>query len=365
MRNFEYDQLPKSWSEYYGQPEALNAARDFLTKTPEQTIFISGDSGVGKTAFVLLLIKAYRCLNRAPDSMEPCNECANCKQADIRQAESTITDVHWIQPGLDVDKSLLSSVNEALAAAAKGSTFTGHKDNILFIVLDEFQKFNSNIRQQFLANTDTPTRGLNVCYIFITMQEAMIDITETKAFRRRSLYLNLKSFTKSELYDYLINKFPNCPAESAAIIAKAADRTIGDALQIYNRVSKMSPELDPEATAYIAGFANNKQRWSLWEHILSGDKILDLKDKLERLERAVPLQRLASQLIEDILISADENGGPDEIQTFALRMLTQYQCNYINVDLLSYLTQLYRMPVVTESAVNTKSDFTLNYACQN
>lgn len=362
LYNFAYDQLPKNWLEYYGHPVAKALAKRFILEKPSQSLFISGESGVGKTAFVLLLLKSYLCLNRAEGSMNPCGKCRSCLDVDVRLADPFVTGVYWLQQGATVETSFNTEVNNALAAAEKGHVQrgAGEKD-LLVIVCDEFQGFPRNIRQKLLHNAEVRNEHTNVCYIFLTMQEDVLTATERIAFKRRGDYLTLQPFTEEELVKFLLEKYPNCPEETAWIIAGESEFSPGLAISHYSSIVTLDPELDPSIAAYVLNIANNDQRLELWEHIEKKGSFLELRNKISRLNKFVNSKRLAQQLIEDIMRSADKLQEPTDNHIFAIGVLTQYSSNYLNCDLTAYLTQLYNMKLIDEEAVMSKIDHKLNY----
>lgn len=353
MQNFPYSQNPKTWADYYGHEQAVNVAKQFLTEEPLQTLFISGFSGVGKTAFVLLLIKAARCLNRPPDSMNPCGHCINCKMPDPRTGDPNLTDVWWIQPGADPDKTIQASIKEGLQAAKKGRKFTGKADDIMFVVFDEFQRVPKDQRQTLLHQAEVKIEGANVCYIFITMQEETLEPTELVAFKRRAAsgMLQLRPFTQMEVYSFLLSKYIECPAETASLISKQASGSIGAAIALYSAVKEYDKTLSPEVAARILSCATNKQRAKIWSMLYNKHRYVELNTYLEKLCRVVSLRQLAKQLIDDILNTIEQIGVPDEPKLLAIRLLNQYLANSSNTSLTSYLIQLYGMEIASHQGI--------------
>jgi len=358
LHNLPHELLPKKWSDYYGHPLAKEFARKFLTEEPRQMIFITGSPGVGKTAFVLLLLKAFRCLNRKPTEIDPCGYCESCLEADIRLSERTLSDVYWLQPGLNTEKTLNAEVKYALEAAEKGQMHSGNQEkDLLWIILDEFHKFPSNVRAQLLSRSEIPNPRTRVCYVFITMQEEALSQTERVAFRRRGSYIRLKPFVEEDIFAYLLKKFPECPPEVAALISKSSDNSIGMAIANYNSILESDPELDVTTAAIVLSFATNKHRLELWEAISNKVKIADLSALLTRIYRYASPQRLALQLIEDIIYSADYlNKGPSQDQLYAIHLLNQYLSNYSSNELLNYLIEIYGVKIVVPEAIEKIED---------
>lgn len=365
--NLPYKLMPKTWDEFFGQPEAVNVARKFLTEKPYQAMFITGLPGVGKTAFTLLLIKSAKCLKRQPNEINPCNECASCLSKDIRLGDSNITGVHWLSPGANAEEGLGKQVKNALIKVSKGQVFTGQREDITFVVVDEFHKFDRGSRQEFLQHAELP-RESKVVFIFITMSPELIDSTERMAFQRRLKNIKLRPLTDQQIFEYLLNHFPECPPETASLITRYSKQSLGLSLSKYQDVLDADPYLSPEAAAHALECANNDQRIMLWQKVLgeTGNRtaIKDLKSTLEMLSRVVDERQLADQLIDDIINTADIHGGPTSDQSFAIRLLNQFLSNYRNTSLLSYLIQFSGLNIVSEEGVRYTEDYNLNYAKQ-
>ena len=367
LHNFAYDNLPKKWGDFYGHDEAVAKARRFLLDKPSQSLFICGESGVGKTAFVLLLIKSHRCLNRPKGEIDPCGQCPACLEHDIRLTDKSLSDVYWLQPGGTEENGLSREVTNALLAADKGHRHTGRgKEDLLWVVADEFQGFPSNLRQKMLLSAELRNDRTNVCYVFITMQKEVLSTTERIAFTRRSSYLDLQPFTDREIYAFLRQKFPDCPDATAAIIAKCSENSIGLSLSHYDHIYAVDPELDPDVAAMLLHLANNEQRLGIWQHLEIKGNINSLKRELETVSRYVAPRKLASQLIEDIMLSVDlqPGGGPTIDQLFAFRILNQFLSAYSSNSLINYLTELYGLDIVLKEAVLKPVDYSLNYSIQ-
>lgn len=357
MQNIPYSLNPTSWADYYGHPQAISVAKQFLTVEPLQTLFISGFSGLGKTAFVLLLIKAARCLNRAPDSMDPCGHCVNCKQPDPRTADPNLTDVWWIQEGGDTEKTIGKAIKAALSAANKGQKFTGKPDDIMFVVFDEFQQVNRTDRAPLLQKAEVKSNH-NVCYIFITMEEERLDLTELIAFTRRagSGLLRLKPFTQVEIYNFLLNKFLDCPAETAALISKNSNGSVGSAIGLYSAIKNYDELLSPEVAATVMSCATNKQRAKIWSMLYNRHRFVEINNYIDKLARVVSVKQLARQLVDDVLNTVQQIGEPDEHKLLAIRLLNQYLANSSNTSLSSYLIQLYGLPIASNEGINATFD---------
>jgi DNA polymerase III gamma/tau subunit len=354
MHNFAYSQNPKTWQEYYGQPGVKELCTGYVIKGAAalpRSIFISGPSGIGKTSNVRLLIRSFRCLDRAPDSYEPCGKCAACLDSDERISDGTLNDVYWIQPGgFNDEDSLRSRVKQALAAAAKGQTRTENSSHdVLWVVFDEWQTFPINIRQEILIRAEVEVPGNNVCYVFITMQEERLGEEDRMALMRRSTVIRFTRVPKPDIITFLKGRFPQLSQEVAEMIADKARGSIGMALAYYDNIVQRSPTLEINAAILILGYAANEHRWRLWELIRNRTRYTELHKYIDNLCQIVDPLELSRQLLNDILNSITTT--PTEEQIYACTVLTQFQANYRSADLMVYLIMLLGNTMVTRAGV--------------
>lgn len=312
MDNLAHTLLPKSWDEFFFQPQAISVAKRFILDKPIQALLVKGRPGTGKTAWILHLIKSYKCTGRTEDSIDPCGTCPSCQVIDYRIAESTVTDVFWLQPGKDVSEGgMASQVRTALMAAEAGHTYTGQSNDLMFVVCDEFHLFDPKIRQQFLQKAETPDANSQVCYIFSTMDFKKLSESERIAFPRRCIEVNMKSYTPSQIRRYLEHKFDfNATNKSTAnIIAKRAEGSIGLAISLYNTVITKTPDLDPEMAMSVLSYANNNTRLKLWKALFDYNKnITSIIKMLDTILTEVEPARLAEQLLFDVYLTAECSG---------------------------------------------------------
>lgn len=309
MDNLAHTLLPSKWDEFFFQPQALAVAARFILENPIQALFVKGKPGTGKTAWILHLIKSYKCNNKEEGSIDPCGVCPSCQVLDYRVSESTVTDVFWLQPGKDVNEGGMAlQVRTALSAAEAGHTYTGRATDLMFIVCDEFHLFDPKIRQQFLNKAETPDPNSQVCYIFSTMDFNKLSDSERIAFPRRCIEVNMKAYTPTQISKYLQFKL-DCPYETANIISRRAEGSIGLAISLYNNVITKTPDLDPEMAMSILSYANNNLRWKVWKAIFNYSyNITKLINMLDRILTEVTSARLAEQLLLDVYLSSECSG---------------------------------------------------------
>jgi hypothetical protein len=366
MKNIAYTSNPMKWSDYFGQEEAVNLAKQFIInglddeKGLPRSIYISGPSGVGKTAYIRLLLRSLRCLNRKPDEYEPCGVCENCvRTQEERLGGRAYGDTIWLQPGGRERGTLNAQVKDALIEASKGHTNTGRPDrDFLALVFDELQAFPSSLRQEVLLRSEIEVPNNNVCFIFSTMREDKINVQDRISLMRRSCPIRFRPFSVEEICDYLRVKFPSAPEETIYIVADSSENSLGLGLAYLERIRQEDKDMLPDVAAHILELATPTQRQYLWTCLEQNTDFLSLVKLCNELLLQVSPLRLTNQLIGDILRSIKQ--APTAEQLLAIECLNQFQQNYGQLNLLSHLVPLCGLTVVDKQKVLSKYP-TLNY----
>lgn len=365
MKNISYDLNPRKWEEYYDPGNLRQKAAKWISggvKTMPRAIFISGHSGCGKTAFALLLIRSIRCLNRKDDEIEPCGVCAACLGDDPRYINKEQSQIYWIQSGNYEDESVQKQVKTAIAGANKGSRITNRIDrDMVIVVADEWHLVPSPVRQEFLQRAEVEIAHNNVVYIFITMQEEKLPLQDRIAMVRRSAHVKVHPFSVRHIQEFLLMKFPDCPPESAALIAENSEGSLGLGIAILDNIRDTVDDLSVDIVAHELSLATNQQRWEIWQALLNSNKFSHLNFLLEGLSIYIDSFRLSKQLIQDVLRTCDILDNVRDDQLFAINLLTQYQSNPYMLSLVNYLVQLRGLSLVSKEAVFGKEENTLDY----
>jgi len=365
MRNFAYASNPKVWGDYFGHVEVTNLCKKYVingARSLPRSLFVSGPSGVGKTALIRLLIRSFRCQNRPADDPNPCGTCPACLDSDERLGDKTFTDVYWNQPGGGEDETLYSQVKTSLASAARGQVRTNRPEtDVKWVVFDEWQAFPSNIQSEVLLRTELEVPGNNVCYVFLTMQEDRLSEQNKIALMRRGSFFRLLPFSNGDMQRFIAERWPKVSPEVRAMIANRSRGSTGLAVAYYDNICQIDSDLNIDVASYVLGQARNDHRWALWQALNTRQRITTLQESLEFLQTKVEPLELSRQLHQDLLRAMDLNGVPTADQLYASEMLLQYQAHYHNTSLITYLIALMGMNLVTEAAVLATSGVSFGY----
>jgi len=76
---------PQTFADIVGQEHVTKTIQNEIKSGQVAHAYLfSGPRGCGKTTTARVIAKAVNCLNRAADSGEPCNRCANCAEIQRR-----------------------------------------------------------------------------------------------------------------------------------------------------------------------------------------------------------------------------------------------------------------------------------------
>lgn len=359
VKNPSFENLPLTWDDYFTDSEFGNPSVSYLQSIVRsgvselpQGLFFSGPSGTGKTSLALLFIRAMRCLDKQ-DSINPCGKCPHCTSIDIRLADRdpALTGVFWLQPGSSSEETITQSVKNAFSYASHGPISTGNPDyDTLFIVFDEFKHFSRPIRVQSLLKTELKITGINVCYIFITMDVNEIPKEERIAFSRRTHQISLHRVSNKSIELFLSRSY-SFPPEVCKIISQASDGRYGLAVSLASHCLSYNLPVTSTLASYICQFPRDPWRWQLWSLLKSQSSFTNLFELIKSIiDVTGSPENLCNSLLQDIIHSVTITNSLSDNQKFALNLLTTCISNN-GLSLSSYLVQLSGLDIVQQAAV--------------
>ena len=362
MLNLPQQLAPLHWGEYFGHTKEQHIILQAISggsATLPNNMFIHGVTGTGKTTFINLIIRSLYCSNPQDYQLEdrlyrrvnPCGECEFCvKLTDFRKHSGEHTNITHIQSGASETETLNAQVKRSLELARKPPVNNSNgREDLRFIIYDEWQLFSKPLRQQVLLKAEED--GYPVIFFFITMSEEELPLDDKIAMMSRGCPIELRGFPPEDIARYLlqtINQIPAAPRlkePEAKQIALRSSNSIRMALAHYERVVLYDwglPEVRPSTVRYFLNYTEPEQRKDLWQVILNSN-FVELDETISRvttLYSATKLNDLGHDLISDITSAMKQGRGNKEHQLLALRMLYQYVANYKDLRITDYLIQL-------------------------
>lgn len=138
----------KTWSQVAEvQPLATRIITNSIKKDRiSHAYLLQGERGTGKGAIALLIAKGLFCPNKS--SVEPCNECNNCKRIDSHNHP----DVHWIEPDGQSIKI------EQVRNLQKEFTYSGLESNQKVYVIKDADTLTVNAANRILKFLEEPSK---------------------------------------------------------------------------------------------------------------------------------------------------------------------------------------------------------------
>src|SRR5512134_302470 len=221
---------PHRWDEVVGQAHIVQTLRNAVTaERVAHAYLFAGPRGSGKTTTARLLAKALNCEKRKPDEAEPCNACGSCAEITGGSSLDVLEIDGASNRGIEEIRNLRENVKYAPA---------GGKSKVY--IIDEAHQLTDFAWNALLKTLEEPPP--HVRFVFATTEP--LDVPETIASRCQVFeFRRLKS---GELVAHLTTvakaESVALDADAAALIARASEGSVRDALSRLDQAIAVSPE---------------------------------------------------------------------------------------------------------------------------
>ena len=299
-----------------------------------QVIYLTGESGVGKTTIARIIAKSIICENK-DDEGNPCNECDFCK--DILEEQFTLATREYNSSNLNID-----AIREIASDAVRGSIFVNKK--VFFI--DELQELFSNKKAQKnllkILEEETP-----YCHFILgSMDDSKVD----KAIRNRSVMYRLDEIDYKAIGKYL---YEICQKEKielnqdqATILLDVAENSYGSlrtAIAYLERVIG-SDLWDRESLVKDLGIVTEEKLVEYTQLLLEGDSDIfkyyitkDIAEKIRSMIVTTYKQKLGYE--------------GNFFQRAVSKNLKKYPIELLNI-VLDQFNEIYKYPYITKELMD-------------
>jgi len=276
---------PQSFEEMVGQ--------DFVVATLKNSIeqgriahayLFAGPRGIGKTSAARILAKSLNC-EKGPTGA-PCGTCPSCREI----AQGNSLDV------IEIDGASNTSVNDVRAIKDE-VLFAPNSGRYKIYIIDEVHMLSNSAFNALLKTIEEPPPY--IVFIFATTEVHKVPAT----IRSRCQQFNFRLIGPELIKNCLkqVVQELNIPAEEPALfwMAKEATGSLRDAYTLLDQVISFSGDgIRLEKIREKLGLAGIDQINQLGLIISQGDKKKLLEAAAEILDRGVPVEQLASDLVD-------------------------------------------------------------------
>ena len=295
---------PKRLSDLIGQPHVVQALSNALSSgRVAQAFLLTGSRGTGKTSTARILASALNCLGASRQGMEPCGECASCR--DVARGEDL--DV------IEMDAASNSRVDDIRQRLESIDTRPARGRYRVYII-DEVHMLSASAFNALLKTVEEPPA--HVKFILATTNPEQIPETIPSRCQRYD-------FRRVTLGDITQRLAEICAAEKLdpqegvlRMVAEMAEGGMRDALSRLDQLVAFAgarPSCDDAERVF--GLIGRKRLMELLEQLAAGDARAGIlfaeavfdsgKDVAEVLAALVGLTR---QLM--LVLAAGEAAGP-------------------------------------------------------
>ena len=289
---------PQRFADLVGQ-DALRTTleRAVASNRVAHAYLFAGPRGSGKTTTARLVAKALNCANRAAGASEPCNECPSC----VEITAGTSMDVLEIDGASNRGIEEIRNLRENVRYAPSGG-----KSKVY--IIDEAHQLTDFAWNALLKTLEEPPS--HVRFVFATTEP--LDVPDTIASRCQ--VFEFRRLRSEELVAHLAvvaaaEKVPLEP-EAAALIARASEGSVRDALSRLDQAIAVSPEgVTADAVARALGLIGLDVYFELGESVAARDPggALTVLDRLH--DQGMDMEEIADGLMHHLrqllLVSVD------------------------------------------------------------
>jgi DNA polymerase III subunit gamma/tau len=276
---------PQRFADLVGQdPIRTTLERAVATNRVAHAYLFAGPRGSGKTTTARLVAKALNCAKRKDGEAEPCNDCPSCLEITAGTSMDVLEIDGASNRGIEEIRNLRENVKYAPS---------GGKSKVY--IIDEAHQLTDFAWNALLKTLEEPPA--HVRFVFATTEPLEVPDTiasrcqvfEFRRLRAEELVRHLMGVAKAEKV--------KLEDEAAALIARASEGSVRDALSRLDQALSVSPDgVTATVVAQALGLAGLDAYFELGEALALRDPKLAL-ETLDRLhDRGMDVEEVADGL---------------------------------------------------------------------
>ena len=296
---------PETFSELIGQDALVRTLSNALTLGRLAHAFaLTGVRGIGKTSTARLLAKGLNCIgadgNGGP-TLEPCGQCEPCQAI----ASGRHVDV------LEMDAASHTGVDDA-REIIEGVGYRPVSARYKIYIIDEVHMMSKNAFNALLKTLEEPPDAVK--FIFATTEIRKVPVTILSRCQRYDLRRVPAVMLADHLASICVKESIDAPPETLAMIARAAEGSVRDALSLLDQAAAMTADaLTPEMVADMLGRPGRTDTQAVLTAALAGDTTTALLAFANAYARGAEPELLVADLLDLIhLASMYAAGAPSD-----------------------------------------------------
>ncbi len=289
---------PSTFDDVISQPHITTTLKNQLVsgKTGHCYLF-TGSRGTGKTTCARIFAKALICEN--PKDGEPCLECQTCRDMEAEQLSDVI----------EIDAASNRGIDDA-RELREAAIYMPERCKYRIYIIDEVHMLTSEAFNALLKIIEEPPP--HVKFIMATTEIHKVLPTILSRCQRFDFRRIRPEDIASRLEYVAEQEKIKLESDAAALIAKAADGGMRDALSILDRCIAFSEDVTAEVVSEAAGIAGRDHLFNMTEAMCKKDisKALDIISDIY--ECSKDLVKFSSELAEqfrNILVMQNTQGA--------------------------------------------------------
>ncbi|HSQ59587.1 MAG TPA: DNA polymerase III subunit gamma/tau, partial [Acidobacteriota bacterium] len=276
---------PQRFADLVGQdPVRLTLERAVATNRVAHAYLFCGPRGSGKTTTARLLAKALNCETRASGAAEPCNRCGSCAEITGGSSMDVLEIDGASNRGIEEIRNLRENVKYAPS---------GGKSKVY--IIDEAHQLTDFAWNALLKTLEEPPPHVRFVFATTEPQEVPETITsrcqvfEFRRLRSEELVAHLTTVAKAE--SVVLD------ADAAALIARASEGSVRDALSRLDQAIAVSPEgVSAASVAQALGLVGLEAYFELGQALASRDPKAALETFDRLYDRGMDVEEVADGL---------------------------------------------------------------------
>ncbi|MGF1500909.1 MAG: DNA polymerase III subunit gamma/tau [Paracoccaceae bacterium] len=319
---------PADFSELIGQEamvRTLTAA--FETGRIAHAFVLTGVRGVGKTTTARIIAKGLNCLAHDRPTIAPCGVCAACTGI----ARGSHVDVLEMDAASNTGVDYIREINEAVRYRPTEVRYKVY-------IIDEVHMLSTASFNALLKTLEEPPA--HVKFILATTEIRKVPVTVLSRCQRFDLRRIEPEAMMAHLAAVAAAEGAALEAGALALVARAAEGSVRDALSLLDQAIAPGAEASAEAVRAMLGLADRGRVIDLFEAVMRGDAAgalaelsgqyaegadpaLVLRD-LAELTHWISVLKISPEAAEDPTASPEERRrGAELAERLSMRVLTR------------------------------------------